>query len=53
MVNEIGPSTTPRAAATGAGTLILSRSDVERLLTSDVCIAMMKNPTYRRRSFNS
>jgi len=33
----------PRAGAHGAGTLLLSRSDVERLLTPDECIAAVED----------
>src|SRR5262245_10158866 len=37
----------PRAHAGGAGTLLLSRSDVERLLTPDACIAAVED-AFRR-----
>src|SRR5512132_1089998 len=36
-------SGTPRADARGAGTVLLSRRDVERLLTPDECIAAVED----------
>jgi ornithine cyclodeaminase/alanine dehydrogenase-like protein (mu-crystallin family) len=48
MTRELASSTsvlsgTPRADARGAGTVLLSRGDVERLLTPDECIAAVED----------
>jgi ornithine cyclodeaminase/alanine dehydrogenase-like protein (mu-crystallin family) len=43
MGNGIVLSTTPRPDASGAGTPLLSRGDVERLLTPDECISAVED----------
>src|SRR3979409_178206 len=43
MGNGIVLSSQPHADGSGAGTLLLSRSDVERLLTPDECIAAVED----------
>jgi alanine dehydrogenase len=43
MGNGIVLSSQPHADASGAGTLLLSRGDVERLLTPDECIAAVED----------
>src|SRR5262245_52910382 len=51
MKHELAPTTpaaaTPRAHARGVGTLLLSRSNVEQLLTPDACIAAVED-AFRR-----